>query len=252
MGETLSGTKWELRYYASVSGGMPPLKLTATVSGPKIVAGILEIRNRETGESGVFTFGGGGYGLGFGIASANLPPSWIPFETVKPIDLGEFQGFAYHANMSAGLGIGVAPISILRFSGIEIKQDNIWEKVWLGNGVSIGSFGHGFTPIAGTGLDVSYSIGALHLINHDPGQAPAATGVPNEISLGIHSILGCDGLMSVDPSVLPHDGSAGTATSDGSHIVPGDANFNDANQDPITVADPSQHSIETNGPSHDF
>jgi hypothetical protein len=167
---------------------------------PGLVARVshVEILNRETGQSGTYAFVGVGVGFGAGILSADLADKWHPFDTTAPITLSEFGSHsATLYNMSAGLGFNWAPISGIRFEGIDIHHDSKWDALWHGNGISIGGPS---TLNAGTSLDVSEVGGRLFTIHHDEGNQSVIEHLDE-----INQICVVHGLGETPMSITPAD-----------------------------------------------
>jgi hypothetical protein len=184
----------------------------------------LEIMDRETGESGHYVFLGGGVGFGAGIISADVSDEWHPFNTEKAINLSEFSKHAVMVyNVSAGLGFNYAPISGIRFVGIDIHRDSNWEQFWHGNGIDV----HGIN--AGTTADVSYVGGKVFMIDHHEGD-PAVVSHLDEINQVCiaHGLDTPDGgaIASFPPPAAPeHASGSGNQTTQPAQAASGAAQY---------------------------
>jgi hypothetical protein len=181
---------------------------------PGLVARVshVEILNRETGQSGAYAFVGIGVGFGAGIISADLGNKWHPFDTKEPIALEEFGTHAATLyNMSAGLGFNWAPVSGIRFDGIDIHHDSKWESFWHGNGISVG----GATTVnAGTSLDMSEVGGRLFTIHQEEGNRSVIEHLDE-----INQICAAYGLGETHIHVTPEDGTSRTVDANPGHVA---------------------------------
>ena len=244
MGDQPSSSHWALKIAATAGSDLNVAEKLAletyekaNLLHPGLVARVshVEILNRETGQSGTYAFVGVGVGFGAGIISADLGDKWHPFDTKEPIALEEFGRHpASLYNMSAGLGFNWAPISGIRFEGIDINRDSKWETFWHGNGISVG----GPTTVnAGTSLDVSEVVGRLFTIHQEEGNLAVIEHLDELNQICVAHDLGATHINDASPYVTAHPGSGGDVASP-------DANYSDPSGHAIHVDPTPGHAVQ--------
>jgi hypothetical protein len=108
--------------------------------------------------------------VGRANAYGDLVLGGTPFNTANPISLKDFVGSGRLSNVSLGLGIGYGFGGIV-FHGIDITYDSWWESFKRGDNVDTGGYA------AGTGFDVSATIGYINLIGYRESDHDSAGGI---------------------------------------------------------------------------
>lgn len=166
-------THWSARILFVRSVDVARLTPEASLSARGLV---VQIADRETGAVGMFigaTLGvaaglevelPGGYRVPLtNVASASS--SWSRFETVKSLDLKDFESSIRVSNVSIGLpGIGYGSC-VLHFDGIDVDHHSLLADFWHGNGIDMSGIVYGF------GFDASLSLGAVKMTHKSTDRA---------------------------------------------------------------------------------
>jgi hypothetical protein len=148
-----SSRDWALRIIHKSSGELPGNVDPNGILKISLSSVTIEIRDRTTGATGVFDYGGLEVGRTLDVPVTVQPDApWINFRTEDPVHLSDFQDTVRFPSLALGWKL----IDSIQFGRIPIDHPSRAGKLWYGDGVPIGEPGE-------PGIGISEAAGFMQL-----------------------------------------------------------------------------------------